>query len=201
MENAVIPMSISTGRQKMISHKQRWLVASLVGLLCLGSVAYVAAQTTTVMNTNVRRMSAKVAIDRVCRTLATTLETIPDTTVEFDLTSNTPQEVLVTFTAAWPKPLPSDIPPGSQAAGALIFLFIDDQRVDIVSESAGGVLVHEGTATSVSNGTHSFTFVTEPISPGPHVARIAFLDNVLGPFGVPNGTICVGERSTVVQHR
>jgi len=68
-----------------------------------------------------------------------------------------------------------------------------------VSEN-GGVLVHEGSATSVSNGTHSFTFVTEPIAPGAHTARMFMLDNVLGSPGVPNGTICVGERSTVVQH-
>jgi hypothetical protein len=140
-----------------------------------------------------------VATDLACRTTATTLEPIPGTTVSFTQGSAQPQEVVVTFVAAWPRPQPADIPPGSTAAGAFIFLFVDDERVDAVSET-GGVLVHEGTATSVSNGTHSFTFVTEPLAPGAHTARMFMLDNVLGPFGMPNGTICVGERSTVVQH-
>jgi hypothetical protein len=135
--------------------------------------------------------------DRVCRTTATTLEPIPGTNVKFVQGSTGP--VLVTFVAEWPKPSQDEIPAGSQAAGASIFLFIDGQRVDSIS-SNGGVLVHEGSATSVSNGTHSFTFVTDPIQPGKHEAQIYFLDNVLGTSGVPNGTICVNNRTTVVQH-
>jgi hypothetical protein len=62
------------------------------------------------------------------------------------------------------------------------------------------VLVHEGTATEVSNGTHSFTFVTETLAAGPHTARMFMLDKVLGPPGVPNGTTCVDDRSMVVEH-
>jgi hypothetical protein len=197
---AVIDISVLRRRKVTIANKRRWLVVSLAaGLLWLGSgAAYVAAQ--TVASASVRRITAKVADDRVCRTLATELEPIPDTTVEFFQDSDTPDQVVVTFIAEWPKPNGSEIPPGSQAAGAFIFLFIDDQRVDLISNT-GGVLVHEGTASSVSNGTHGFTFVTAPISPGEHVAEIFFLDNVLGPFGQPNGTICVGARSTIVQHQ
>jgi hypothetical protein len=148
----------------------------------------------------VNRIASRVADNRVCRTLATELAPIPNTRVPFTQGGDTPEEVVVTFVAEWPKPDVSEIPPGSQEAGAFIFLFIDDQRVDLISET-GGVLVHEGTASSVSNGTHGFTFVTDPIPPGEHEARIFFLDNVLGPFGEPNGTICVAQRSTVVQHR
>lgn len=147
----------------------------------------------------IRIFSASMADDRVCRTLATTLEEIPGTTVRFRIRSRITEEVVVTFVANWPRPFADEIPAGSQAAGALIFLFIDGQRVDPIS-SGGGVLVHEGTASSVSNGTHGFTFVTERLAPGDHVAKIFFLDNVLGPFGQPNGTVCVAERSTVVQH-
>jgi hypothetical protein len=158
-------------------------------------------QATLVGTAPVQRITARVATNRVCRTLATELAPIPGTIVDFTQGSSNPQEVVVTFVAEWPRPSADEIPPGSQAAGAFIFLFIDGQRVDPVSDFAGGVLVHEGTASSVSNGTHGFTFVTEPIPPGSHRARIFFLDNVLGPFGEPNGTICVGPRSTVVQHR
>jgi hypothetical protein len=173
------------------------------GLLWLGSgAANVAAQLTTGTETRGTRLdlfTATVANDRVCRTTATELETIPGTTVKFTQHGNKPQPVVVTFVATWPLPDASEIPAGSQAAGALIFLFIDGNRVDPIS-NFGGVLVHEGTASSVSNGTHGFTFVTDPIAAGDHVATISFLDNVLGPFGVPNGTICVQERSTVVEH-
>jgi hypothetical protein len=158
------------------------------------------AHSTFFASAPVQRITARVTDTRVCRTTGTELIPIPGTTVNFTQGGGSPQEVVVTFVADWPRPDASEIPPGSQAAGAFIFLFIDGDRVDLTSE-AGGVLVHEGTASSVSNGTHGFTFVTRPIPPGNHVARIFFLDNVIfGPL-VPNGTMCVGHRSTVVQHR
>ncbi|MGH8657153.1 MAG: hypothetical protein ACREV4_01325 [Gammaproteobacteria bacterium] len=186
---------------KQQRNKRRWVVVRLtVGLLWLALGAdYVAAETFS-GSAPVNRITARMTDDRVCRTLATTLEQIPGTKVQFTQGGATPQEVVVTFVADWPRPRDDEIPFGSQRAGAFIFLFIDGDRVDFLSEG-GGVLVHEGTASSVSNGTHGFTFVTEPIPPGDHEARIHFLDNVLGPFGDPNGTVCVGDRSTVVQHR
>jgi hypothetical protein len=168
------------------------------GLLWLGlSGGYVAAETFT-GSAPVSRITATMSNDRVCRTLATTLEEIPGTEVLFSQSGEVPQSVEVTFVANWPRPYDHDIEPGAQRAGAFIFLFIDGERVDIVSEN-GGVLVQEGQG-SVSNGTHSFTFMTRPIAPGDHVASIHFLDNVLGSFGDPNGTVCVGDRSTVVRH-
>jgi hypothetical protein len=157
------------------------------------------AITTPVLRAPLTRMDARVSTDRNCITTATTLASIPGTTVSFTQGGSQAQEVVVTFTAAWPRPLAGDIPAGSTRAGAFVFLLVDDDRVDVVSD-AGGVLVHEGTASSTTNGTHSFTFVTEPLAPGAHTARIFVLDNVLGPPGVPNGTVCVGPRSTVVQH-
>jgi hypothetical protein len=181
----------------------KWIVGKLVaGLLWLGAGA--AADTATAQDidtpgTRLDRFTATVATDRVVRTLATQLEPIPGTMVHFFQHGGTPQAVVVTFVAEWPKPRVDEIPAGSQAAGAFIFLFIDGQRVDPVSNN-GGVLVHEGTASSVSNGTHGFTFVTQPIPAGGHVAQIFFLDNVFGPFGQPDGTIVVGSRSTVVEH-
>lgn len=182
----------------MISSKRRFVIlASIVGLFCSIS-GNVAAEVDTA-TAPVSRITAKVADDRFCRTLATTLEPILNTGVTFTQGGSTPQEVVVTFVANWPQPRADEIPAGSQAAGAFIFLFIDDDRVDITSEN-GGVLVHDGSG-DISNGTHGFTFVTEPIPPGVHTARIHFLDNVLGGFGDPNGTICVDDRSTVVHHR
>jgi hypothetical protein len=147
-------------------------------------------------NGPVRRFSGVMTNNLVCRTTATTLETIPGTTVKFTQDREAPVEV--TFVATWPTPRPDQIPPGSRAAGAFIFLFIDGDRVDPISEF-GGVLVHDGSAP-LSNGTHGFTFVTRPLRPGRHVAQMKFLDNVLGPFGEPNGTMCVFQRSTVVEH-
>lgn len=181
----------------MIANKRRCVLMGVTAGLLLGSTVVNAVTATA--SANVDRITARVtADDRVCRTTATTLQPIPGTRVKFKQGST--DQVVVTFVAGWPKPREEEIPAGSQAAGAFIFLFIDGDRVDVNSIN-GGVLVHEGTATSVSNGTHGFTFVTEPIPPGEHEARIFFLDNVLGPFGEPNGTICVDDRSTVVQHK
>ena len=80
-----------------------------------------------------------------------------------------------------------------------MFLFVDGVRVDLSSDN-GGVLVHEGKATSVSNGTHGFEFVTRSIAPGNHTAKIMVLDNVLGGPGVFNGTVCLNDRTLVVDH-
>jgi hypothetical protein len=144
------------------------------------------------------KFTAIEADDRVCLSTATTLVDIPDTTVNFTQGAGS-SPVVVRFNASWPKPNAADIPAGSKAAGAFVFLYIDGQRVDMQSDN-GGVLVHEGTATSVSNGTHGFEFVTSNIAAGPHTAKIMVLDNVLGVAGVVNGTVCVAERSVVVDH-
>lgn len=185
----------------LIGKKRRWIVIGIVSGVFLGSGAlYIAAAAETpVISGPVARFSAKMADDLVCRTTATTLEEIPGTRVGFTQGSKHPEAIAVTFVASWPRPDASDIPPGSQAAGAFIFLFVDGDRVDPIS-NFGGVLVHDGSAP-LSNGTHGFTFVTEPIAPGNHVASMFFLDNVLGVFGDPNGTICVNDRSIVVEHK
>lgn len=175
---------------------------SRITKIIIFSVLLVSAnvQAVTVSATDsINRFSSTVTADnRICRTMATTLQQIPGTAVKFNQGSS--GKVVVHFSATWPKPSAADIPAGSKAAGAFIFLFIDGVRIDINSIN-GGVLVHEGTASSVSNGTHGFTFVTNSIAAGPHVAQMYFLDNVLGAFGVPNGTVCIDDRSIVVQHK
>jgi len=105
-----------------------------------------AAITTPILRAPLTRVDARMSTERACRTTATTLVPIPNTTVTFTQSSPQPQEVVVTFVAAWPQPRPADTPAGSTEAGAFIFLFVDDDRVDAVSEN-GGVLVHEGSAT------------------------------------------------------
>jgi hypothetical protein len=176
------------------------IVGSLAaGLLCLGSgAASVAAEFTA--GARVDRFTAKVVThtDHVCIPTNHTLVPIPGTTVKFTQ-SNVTQAVVVTFVAEWPKPQSQEIPPGQFASGADIFLFIDGQRVDPVTND-GGVVVDEGTATSFTNGTHGFTFVTQPIPPGKHEAKILVLGSTLAPAGQPTGTVCVNDRSTVVWH-
>jgi hypothetical protein len=139
----------------------------------------------------VSRVTAKVADDVVCRTSSNnTVADMPSMSRGFVQGGVTPEEVVVTFAGTWPKPSM-----GTQA-GAFILLEIDGSRVDLTSTN-GGVLVHEGTASSVSNGTRGFTFVTSPIAPGRHVAKIRWFDNFLN----GTGTICVAERSLVIQHQ
>jgi hypothetical protein len=185
----------------LAGRKRRWIaVGVLTGVFMGSGVLYAAvALETPSVSGRLTHFTGKMADDRVCRTTATTLEEIPGTRVEFTQGSGHPEPIEVTFVASWPRPNESEIPAGSQAAGAFVFLFVDGIRVDPIS-NFGGVLVHDGSAP-LSNGTHGFTFVTEPIAPGDHVASIHFLDNVLGVFGVPNGTICVDDRSTVVEHK
>jgi len=119
---------------------------------------------------------------------------IPNTRFHFVLGGSVASSVIVTFVGNWPKPSGSDLPPGSQPAGAILFMEIDDQVVDPVRN--GGVLVSDGSTTGVSNGTHGFTFVTEPLPPGTHVVKFFWSNNIL----VGTGTVCLFQRSIVVQH-
>ena len=76
------------------------------------------------------KFTAKEADDRDCMSTATTLVDIPDIAVTF--TQGSPASpVVVRFNADWPKPNAADIPVGSNAAGAFVFLFIDGVRVDL----------------------------------------------------------------------
>jgi hypothetical protein len=186
------------------------LLGSLAaGLLWMGpGVAYVAAQDTVVTaGTRGERFSAAAVIDftelSVIQFTGNLGTTIPGTSVNFTQGGTTPQPVLVTFVADWPKPEQADIPAGSFASGVVIELRIDGQSQDPISNNGGIVLFESGgvaTPSSRSNGTHSFTFVTFPISPGDHVVNVIAFSQTLGQPGQPNGTAVVRGRSTVVQH-
>jgi len=184
------------------------------GLLWLGpGAAYVAADDTTAPedtfvtpDTRAGRFASTVVTEprSVIQFTGNLGTTIPGTRVNFTQRGKTPQAVLVTFVADWPKPRQEEIPAGSFASGVSIELRIDDQFQDPISTRLGGVTLFESggveTESSVSNGTHGFTFVTEPIPPGDHVLQVIAFSNVLGQPGQPNGTVVVRGRSTVVQH-
>lgn len=156
----------------------------------LACLVFTGCAPATTVTTPVSKITAAVADDLVCRTSNdNTVEDMPGTFKSFVQGGDSPQSIVVTFVGSWAKPT------SGNPAGAFIFLEIDNNRVDVTSTN-GGVLVHEGTATSVSNGTHGFTFVTEPIAPGTHIAKIRWADNVLN----GSGTICVFERSLVIHH-
>jgi hypothetical protein len=158
--------------------------------LLLGCFALPACAPAVTVTAPVSKITAAVADDLVCRTSDdNSVEDMPGTFKSFVQGGDGPQSIVVTFVGNWTKPT------SGNPAGAFIFLEIDSNRVDVTSTN-GGVLVHEGTATSVSNGTHGFTFVTEPIAPGTHVAKMRWADNVLS----GSGTICVFERSLVIHH-
>jgi predicted small lipoprotein YifL len=138
----------------------------------------------------VSQFTAAVADDVQCRTSSdNTVADMPGTAVAFTRSGTDTASVVVSFVANWPNPSEGE------ANGAFIFLEIDGQRRDITSTN-GGVLASEGHPATVSNGTHGFNFVTEPLAPGGHVATIRWADNVLS----GTGTICVAERSIVVFH-
>jgi hypothetical protein len=178
---------------------------TFAGLLWIGpGAAYAAADETT----------AAAIIDRFAATVNTEPGTviqftgnlwtpIPGTRVSFTQPGGTPQAVLVTFVAEWSKPRQEEIPAGSFAAGVFIELRIDDQSSDPISHAGGVTLFESGgvaTASSVTNGTHGFTFVTDPIPPGDHVLEVLAFSHTLGQPGQPNGTAVVRYRTTVVEH-
>jgi hypothetical protein len=184
--------------------KKDMLVAFSVAAGLLSLTSGVGAQTDDATGDDptgaIHRFTGRETQTHVCLTTATESVLIPGTTVKFIQGPGKPEPVVVTFVASWPTPTPSEIPKGSRAAGASILLLIDGHFDLIDNQPLGQVLVHDGEA-SLSNGTHGFTFITDPIPAGAHEAAIHVLDNVLGSFGVPNGTTCVDARSTVVQHK
>lgn len=185
MPNSTLLMSRGCPILRETSHSMR----GAVGLVMMYTWLAACAPAVTV-TTPVSRITAAVADDLVCRTSSdNSVADMPATFKSFVQGGDSPQSIVVTFVGSWPKPSS-----GTQV-GAFIFLEIDNNRVDLTSTN-GGVLVHEGTSSSVSNGTHGFTFVTDPIAPGSHVAKIRWADNVLS----GTGTICVQERSLVIHH-
>ena len=180
------------------SNSGRFSAAMKCALLFMVAILPVMAQTVKVTG-KTRNATVRVLDDRVCLTSEDNLlREMPGMTTTFTQGGGSgPQSVVVSFVGQFPRPSGTELPAGSIRAGASILLEIDGQRVDLTSTN-GGVLLHEGTATSVSNGTHGFTFATEPIAPGAHTAKIKWYENVLG-IGT-KATICVQERSLTIHH-
>ena len=182
------------------------ILGSAVGLLWLGlGTDFVSAADDFITpGTRMDRFTATVATDRVAVQFTDNSgETIPGMTVNFTQFGNKPQAIVVTFAAELPKPRADEIPASSFASGASIQLRIDGVQQDPISSFRGPHLFESGgvaTASSLSNGTRSFTFVTDPISPGAHAAEILVFSDFLGQIGQPNGTIVVRSRSMVVEH-
>jgi hypothetical protein len=194
--------------EKMIATKRTWLAISLS--ICLAWLGFGATHVAVAdvvegnpfgfdytLTARINRMTTRVSLDPECVTTTSTLEPFPGTRVKFVQGGNHSTEILVTFFSEWIPPSPTNIPPGSQAAAANIFLFIDGDRVERLSEQ-GGVTTNIGNAAGPIYGTFGWTFLTRPISPGEHVAEIYVLDNILGPA---EGTVCSRYRTTAVQHR
>jgi hypothetical protein len=195
------------------------LLGSLTaGLLWIGpGAAYIAAQNTTAPGdtfetpgTRMDRFTATTVTEprTVIQFTGNSVTTIPGTSVKFTQHGTTPQAVVVTFVADWPKPRQEEIPLGSFASGVIIRPIIDfgtGAAIGSPIESRlGGVTLFEGggvaTDFSVSNGSHGFTFVTDPVPAGDHVLEIQAFSDALGQPGQPNGTVVLRGRSTVVMH-
>src|SRR5688572_13628661 len=134
--NTVNIEKIKTDITRQMNKPARAVIGTIVGLLSLGLGTEDVAAATFSGSAPVNNIAGRMTDDRVCRTLATVLEQVPGTRVQFTLGSATPQEVVVTFVAEWPRPRDDEIPIGSQRAGAFIFLFIDGVRKDLLSEGA-----------------------------------------------------------------
>jgi hypothetical protein len=151
--------------EKMIAIKHRLLAISVgIYLTWFGSGATPVAVAADggfgfdyTFTARIDRMTTRVSLEPECVTTTSTLEPFPGTSVKFVQGGNDLQEILVTFLSEWIPPLPSSIPPGSQAAAANIFLFLDGDRVEGLSEQ-GGVTTNIGNAAGPIYGTFGWTF-------------------------------------------
>ena len=158
----------------------------LAAVMILGVILFTGCATSS----PVTKTTSVVSDNKTCRTSSdNSVADMPDVIANFTVEGDEPTSVIVSFVGSWTKPT------DSTAAGAFILLEVDGSRVDITSIN-GGVLASPGTG-SVGNGTHGFNFVTDPIAPGNHVAKIRWTDNLIN----GTGTICVTERSMVIFHR
>ena len=112
--------------------------------------------------------------------ITTSFTTIPGMTQTFNLGGTANDEVVVTFQASW-----SGVT--EQFDTAFVRLTIDGavQPTNVSVPIFGGA---EGT------NTHGFTWISGPLSPGNHTARIQWRTDL-------GSTVCVDDRTLVVLHR
>jgi hypothetical protein len=144
--------------------------------------AHSGAVSKTVANVPTGKADAIDRTDIPC-TVSPNYTDMPATSVTFKLGGTAPRPVLVLMEGQWF--LPND------GVTIRIRLLIDG----VVQSGPTDVLVAERPAgVALIDGTHGFNFVSDPLVPGTHTAKIQWHDN-----GVNFG--CVTNRSLIVLHK
>ena len=135
----------------------------------------------TVANVPTRLADAIDLIDTPC-TVSPNYTDMPGTSVTFRLGGSTSRPVMVLFGASWYLP--------NEGVELTVRLLIDG--IGLVGST--DVLVAERpSGVSLVFGAHGFNFVSDPLAPGMHTAKIQWHDN-----GVNFG--CVRQRNLIVMH-
>jgi hypothetical protein len=124
------------------------------------------------------------ATDLPC-TVSPQFNDMPGMLVSFRLSGTASRSVLVLFQGSWGKLV-------GNTAG-FIRLTIDG----VIQSGPGtgdGILTIPANGQTGSEGTRGFNFLSDPLAPGLHVARIQWRDNGAG-------QVCIGERSLIVLHK
>lgn len=121
------------------------------------------------------------ATANVC-TVSSQFSEMPGMLVSFRLAGNAPRAVIVLFQGAW-----DGLNPGVIASIRL--------TIDGVAQSGPADVRVEHRGESNEAETHGFNFVSDPVAPGLHVARIQWRAGGQGTQG------CVADRSLIVMHK
>jgi hypothetical protein len=124
------------------------------------------------------------ATDLPC-TVSPQFNDMPGMLVSFRVSGQASRPVLVLFEGSWGKL-------NGNTAG-FIRLTIDG-AIQSGPGTGDGILTLGADGQIGSEGTRGFNFLSDPIAPGLHVARIQWRDNGAG-------QVCIGERSLIVLHK
>ena len=107
---------------------------------------------------------------------------MPGTFVTFKLGGSAPRPVIVMLQGQWFMP--------NEGVDVRIRLLVDGS----MQTPTNVLMAQRPTGNSLTDGTHGFDFVTDPLTPGTHTAKIQWHDN-----GVNQG--CITNRTLTVLHK
>jgi hypothetical protein len=181
-----------------VRHRPRWshlVVALLVAVVAPmlvwigrstagpGASRPVGAARTTATNIPTGKADAVALSNDIPCTVSPNYTDMPGTSVTFKLGGTAPRPVIVLMQGQWFMP--------NEGVEVRIRLMVDG----IVQSGPNNVLVVERpNGVALTDGSHGFNFLSNPLTPGTHTAKIQWHDN-----GVNFG--CIANRTLIVMHK
>ena len=185
--------SIATAR-----HRPRWsylVVALLVAVVAPtlmwigrstagpGTPTSVEAARTTATNIPTGKANVVALANDIPCTVSPNYTDMPGMSVTFKLGGTASRPVIVLMQGQWFMP--------NEGVNVRIRLLVDG----VVQSDPNNVLVVERpSGVSLTDGSHGFNFLSDPLTPGTHTAKIQWHDN-----GVNSG--CIANRTLIVLHK